>query len=52
MTTSQAIKLLEELTSDEIREQLELSGCCIDLDLEMMTVLQIYQLAIDCLTDH
>ena len=49
MTTSQAISLLEELTYLEIREQLDLAGIdgISDLDNE-----QIYQLAIDCLTDH
>ena len=49
MTTSQAIHLLDELTHLEIREQLELAGIdgISDLDNE-----QIYQLAIDCLTDH
>ena len=49
MTTSQAINLLDELTYLEIREQLDLAGVdgISDLDNE-----QIYQLAIDCLTDH
>ena len=49
MTTSQAINLLDELTSLEIREQLELAGVdgISELDNE-----QIYSLAIDCLTDH
>ncbi len=49
MTTSQAINLLDELTYLEIREQLDLAGIdgISDLDNE-----QIYQLAIDCLTDH
>ena len=49
MSTLQAINLLDELTYSEIREQLELAGIAGigDLDDE-----QIYQLAIDCLTDH
>ena len=49
MTTLQAINLLDELTYGEIREQLDLAGIdgISDLDNE-----QIYQLAIDCLTDH
>ena len=49
MTTSQAINLLEELTYLEIREQLDLAGIdgISELDNE-----QIYQLAIDCLTNH
>ena len=49
MTTSQAINLLDELTYLEIREQLDLAGIdgISELDNE-----QIYQLAIDCLTDH
>ena len=51
MNTSQAIDLLDELTYLEIREQLELSGCCIDVDLEEYGNEQIYQLAIDHLTD-
>ena len=49
MTTLQAINLLDELTYLEIREQLDLAGIdgISDLDNE-----QVYQLAIDCLTDH
>ncbi len=49
MTTLQAINLLDELTYGEIREQLDLAGIdgISELDNE-----QIYQLAIDCLTDH
>ena len=49
MTTAQAINLLEELTYGEIREQLDLAGIdgIGELDNE-----QIYQLAIDCLTDY
>ena len=49
MTTSQAINLLDELTYLEIREQLDLAGIdgISELDDE-----QIYQLAIDCLTDN
>ena len=49
MTTSQAINLLDELTYGEIREQLDLAGIdgISELDNE-----QIYQLAIDCLTDY
>ena len=49
MTTSQAINLLDELTYDEIREQLELAG--ID-GISELDEQQIYQLAIDCLTDR
>ena len=49
MTTSQAINLLDELTYDEIREQLELAG--VDGIGELQDQ-QIYQLAIDCLTDR
>ena len=49
MSTLQAINLLDELTYSEIREQLELAGIdgISELDNE-----QIYQLAIDCLTDQ
>ena len=49
MTTSQAINLLDELTYGEIREQLDLAGVdgISELDNE-----QIYQLAIDYLTDY
>ena len=49
MTTLQAINLLDELTYLEIREQLDLAGIdgISDLDNE-----QVYQLAIDCLTEH
>jgi hypothetical protein len=52
MTTSQAINLLDGLTYSEIREQLELSGCCIDVDLEEYDNQQIYSLALQELTDH
>ena len=49
MTQAQAINLLDELTYDEIREQLVLAGIdgIGELDNE-----QIYSLAIDCLTDY
>ena len=48
MTTSQAIRLLDELTYLEIREQLDLAGIygISELDDE-----QIYSLALDHLTD-
>lgn len=48
MTTSQAIRLLDELTYLEIREQLDLAGIdgISELDNE-----QVYSLAIDCLID-
>ena len=48
MTTSQAIRLLAELTYLEIREQLDLAGIdgISELDNE-----QIYSLAVNCLTD-
>lgn len=49
MTTSQAINLLDELTYGEIREQLNLAG--ID-GISELDDQQIYQLAIDCLTDY
>ena len=50
MTTSQAIALLDELTYDEIREQLELAD--MSLSVSELDNQQVYQLAIDCLTDH
>ena len=51
MTTSQAITLLDGLTYGEIREQLELSGCFIEFDLEECDNQQVYQLALQELTD-
>ena len=49
MNKCQAIRLLEELTYGEIREQLDLAGIdgISELDNE-----QIYSLALDCLTDY
>ena len=52
MKTFQAINFLDDLTYDEIREQLELSGRCIDVDLEDYDDQQILHLAIACLTDY
>lgn len=49
MTQSQAITLLEQLTYDEIREQLDLAG--ID-GLSELDNQQIYSLALDHLTDY
>ena len=48
MTTSQAIRLLDELTYLEIREQLDLAGIDGISELDNQ---QVYSLAIDCLTD-
>ena len=50
MTTSQAINLLDELTYDEIREQLELAD--MSLSISELDNQQVYHLAIDCLTDY
>ena len=49
MTNSQAVNLLSELTTVEIREQLELSSVSglSELDNE-----QIYSLALELLTDY
>lgn len=52
MTELQAINLLDQLTCDEIREQLELSGFYYDVDLEDYDNEQIYSLAIRGLTDY
>jgi hypothetical protein len=49
MTQAQAINLLDELTYGEIREQLELANVEGISELDNQ---QIYQLAIDCLTDY
>jgi len=49
MTQAQAINLLDELTYDEIREQLDLAGIDGIGELDNQ---QIYSLAIDCLTDY
>ena len=49
MTQSQAITLLEQLTYDEIREQLDLAG--VD-GLSELDNQQIYSLALDHLTDY
>lgn len=46
-----ALRLLDGLTIDEIREQLELSGCFSDVDLEDYDNEQIYLLALQELTD-
>ena len=51
MTRLQAITLLNDLTSEEIREQLELSGCFIEFDLEECDNQQLYALALQELTD-
>ena len=50
MTNSQAINLLEDLTYNEIREQLELAEPTISIS--ELDDQQVYQLAIDCLTDY
>lgn len=50
MTNSQAISLLSQLTNDEIREQLELAD--MSLSISELDDQQVYQLAIDCLTDY
>lgn len=49
MNTFQAIRLLDDLTYGEIREQLDLAG----MDgIDQLDNEQIYSLAIDCLTDY
>ena len=49
MNKCQAIRLLEELTYGEIREQLDLAGVdgTSELDNE-----QVYSLALECLIDY
>ena len=49
MNVTQAIKLLDELTYGEIREQLDLAG--VD-GLDQLDDQQIYSLAIEYLTDY
>ena len=49
MTNSQAVNLLSELTTVEIREQLELSSVA---DLSELDNEQIYSLALELLTDY
>tara|TARA_Y100001972_G_C7635859_1_gene319225 strand:- start:1173 stop:1331 length:159 start_codon:yes stop_codon:yes gene_type:complete len=52
MNTSQALRLLSGLNIDEIREQMELSGYCDEIDLEELSDERVCSLAVDFLTDR